>query len=276
MEKKDNKPNHSVSNKEIIDSSEYTYLPIEDILLACTKIQNNITGEEALLNPYEKMLYVHMRKRYKYFKKMDAERYEKYKKHDKCYYPNEIELAENIAASESTIKRAIKALKKIGLIKVEKSGRSNYYNIENLNNTTFTLFREYKGETVTYVECLVKKEQAKSEEIRGALISEGPDSQSVESNNFDELSDAGSSDVINLVAQQDDLISQSYPWGNAQPFKSNGELSDSAYSWAKSKGANTPATAEELVRPQLKNLIEGIKEVNHSIVNKDEDESIPF
>lgn len=170
METKDNKQNHSASNKDIINTSQYNYLNIEEILLACTKIQNNVTGEEVLLNPSEKMLYVFMRKRYEYFKEIDAKRDEKYKKNDRFYYPNETDLAEDIGVSESTIKRAIKSLRKIGLIKVEKSGRSNYYQIEDLNNATFTLFRAYKGETITYAEYLAKRDALKPAKITKPLL----------------------------------------------------------------------------------------------------------
>jgi DNA-binding MarR family transcriptional regulator len=156
------KSNHSISNKSIIDSDHYSYVNIEEVFLSSIAVINLKIGKEVSLTADDKNLYIFMRKRYAFFQEVEEGREEKYKKHERFYYPNQDDLAEDIGATLSTVKRGLKKLESIGLIEIGKSGRSNFYKVNSITPEEFTFLRKYKGEIVSFDEW---KSRTKSKEV---------------------------------------------------------------------------------------------------------------
>lgn len=127
-----------------IDTKHYSYTPVVDQLQTATQITNLSTGEVISPAPLDKLLYCKMLARQDYFLTSPD-----IKSKERAYHDNIDQLADALGVSFSSLQRALKTLKAIGLVRVHsKKGVSNRWAVEPLTPETFLLEKKLKDGTL--------------------------------------------------------------------------------------------------------------------------------
>lgn len=216
----------------------------------CTSVLNKLTGEEVKATSSMFEIYTYM-----------LDQYLSYTSKGSTFYENQLDICKKLRGmNPKTFRSNYKKLQDLGLVShTERSSscgkyKSHEYTVTAPEQADEWLFFKYafdygqeKVEQEVVNEPLPQRESIPSPGPLLDIKSEPAKTKTSFAEQLDEEEfqvPAKLEDVKNTVCTNEP---DSYPWGVAKPYKSNGDVSDEAWQWALKKNGNDQYAAKRLI-----------------------------